>query len=492
VKKKIIFSFFFFFTMSPTPADSTTRHSKKKRKQKEKENVERKKVKVETTETEDYYKIHQIRVTGVNAETYHPYTRFEQAPFDTSLSDYFKDFQSPTPIQAACWPPLLDGRDVVGIAETGSGKTLAFALPGIMHLLERRQKEKKKKYQPWMLILTPTRELAIQIHETLNRPIIRSVCLYGGVAKEEQRKGLRKADIIVATPGRLQDLLDDGSCQLSQVSYVVLDEADRMLDIGFEVAVRKILSHCPKQRQTVMFSATWPTSVRQLADTFMDKDQVIRIAIGGRDDEHAHLTASQHIHQIVQVLSDDPREKDIQLQRLLSTYHKSRKNRILIFALYKKEAIRLEQQLLRKGWKVQAIHGDKNQQQRMNALNDFKSGACPLLVATDVAARGLDIPNVEYVINYTFPLTIEDYIHRIGRTGRAGHQGIAHTFFTSREKSLAGALQNVLRQSNQEIPEDLRKFGNTVKKKEHASYGAFYREIDPTVKATKIIFDDDD
>ncbi|RKP25219.1 P-loop containing nucleoside triphosphate hydrolase protein [Syncephalis pseudoplumigaleata] len=447
-------------------------------------------------EARAFYEKEEIVVTGNGIEKFKPYLRFEQANFPPELKVYYKDFKAPTPIQATCWPALLAGRDLVGIAETGSGKTMAFALPGLVYLRKQRHAGGSKKHVPRILVLAPTRELAMQTHEAFERggtDLVRSVCIYGGVPKHEQRRAVQRADVVVATPGRLQDLLDEGACDLSQVSFLVLDEADRMLDVGFEQAVRKILQHCrpTAQRQTLMFSATWPDAVRRLADEFMRGADdaaggVVRVAIGNTD-----LAASGNVTQIVQVLQDD-RDKEFELQRLLKDYHRSRTNRILIFALYKKEAMRIEQNLSRRGWKVQAIHGDKSQDQRTAALADFKAGTCPLLVATDVAARGLDIPNVEYVINYTFPLTIEDYVHRIGRTGRGGRKGIAHTLFTATEKHLAGALQNVLRQANQEIPEALRKFGGTVKKKEHSSYGAFFRDVDTSVKATKIVFEDSD
>ncbi|KAI8056232.1 P-loop containing nucleoside triphosphate hydrolase protein [Syncephalis plumigaleata] len=380
-------------------------------------------------EARAFYEKEEIVVTGNGIEEFKPYLRFEQANFPSEL-------------------------------KTGSGKTMAFALPSLVYLQKQHRtseannagqhssKKHKKQHgrnrSPRILVLAPTRELAMQTHEAYERggtDLVRSVCIYGGVPKYEQRKALTNADVVVATPGRLQDLLDE-------VSFLVLDEADRMLDVGFEQAVRRILQHCrpTNERQTLMFSATWPDAVRRLADEFMRGPSdaaggVVRVAIGNTD--------------LAAILNDD-RDKEFELQRLLKDYHRSRTNRILIFALYKKEAMRIEQNLARRGWAVQAIHGDKSQDQ-----------------------------------HYTFPLTIEDYVHRIGRTGRGGRKGIAHTLFTSTEKHLAGALQNVLRQANQEVPEALRKFGDTVKKKEHSSYGAFFRDVDTSVKATKIVFGDD-
>jgi ATP-dependent RNA helicase DBP3 len=313
---------------------------------------------------------------------------------------------------------------------------------------------------------------------------VKTVCIYGGVPKDAQKKAIRSGvDIIVATPGRLIDLIEEGACDISTVSYLVLDEADRMLDIGFEDAIRTIISKTRKDRQTLMFSATWPESVRKLANDFLSKP--VRVTIGSPD-----LSASHNITQIVEVL-DDPRQKERRLTELLGKYHKSRKNRVLVFVLYKKEATRIESYLQRQGYKVVAIHGDKNQQQRTQALSQFKDGSFPLMIATDVAARGLDIPDVEYVLNVTFPLTIEDYVHRIGRTGRGGKKGIAHTIFTLHDKSHSGELINVLKQANMPVPDDLLKFGGTVKKKEHSAYGAFYKDLGDAPKATKIVFGDD-
>jgi ATP-dependent RNA helicase DBP3 len=331
---------------------------------------------------------------------------------------------------------------------------LAFGLPATLIT-----SVSNKPSAPTVFIVAPTRELAIQIHDTCSQlsSNLMSVCLYGGVPKDSQRRLLKKkVHFCIGTPGRLIDLINEGALQLDEVKYLVLDEADRMLDQGFERDIRSILSQTPKERQTLMFSATWPEDVRKLASEFL-RDPVT-IQIGSRDE----FSSNQNVTQIVEVL-DDNRMKDGRLRDLLKDYHSSRKNRILIFALYKKEAIRLESIVARWGYKVVGIHGDKSQEGRMDALSKFKSGAFPLMIATDVAARGLDIPDVEYVINNTFPLTIEDYIHRIGRTGRAGKTGIAHTFFTSFDKTHSGGLINVLKSSNQNVPDDLMKFGTTGK-----------------------------
>ncbi|KAI8983189.1 P-loop containing nucleoside triphosphate hydrolase protein [Trametes punicea] len=433
-----------------------------------------------------------------------PILSFDQLDVPAELRAALDNFKEPTPIQACSWPPALEGRDVVGIAETGSGKTLAFGLPALARLLKTTPKESKKQNGTTVsvLVMAPTRELAIQTHETLEKlgaPFgIASVAVFGGVDKGPQIKTLKNANkngkttrIIVGTPGRILDLVNDGACDLSRVSYLVLDEADRMLDKGFENDIRAIIGHTMQgeDRQTLMFSATWPEAVRRLAATFQRNP--VRVTVGSDD-----LTANSRVEQAVEVF-DDPRSKDSRLLgHLRALLPKTRKGspssgpRILIFALYKKEATRVEGMLRSKGFSVVGLHGDMSQSARMDALQQFKTGAATLLVATDVAARGLDIPNVSAVINYTFPLTIEDYIHRIGRTGRGGKTGKSITFFTgeNHERALAGELARVLRESGFDA-EPLKIFPMTIKKKEHSAYGAFFRDDIPTPKGpTKITF----
>ncbi|XP_019152602.1 PREDICTED: DEAD-box ATP-dependent RNA helicase 5 [Ipomoea nil] len=414
--------------------------------------------------------------------------KFSDSGLPDKVLECCKDFEKPSPIQSHSWPFLLNGRDFIGIAATGSGKTLAFGIPAIMHVMSKRNG--KKPRNPLCLVLSPTRELAQQISDVLcdaGKPNgTQSVCVYGGTSKGPQISALKSGvDIVIGTPGRLKDLIEMGICQLKEVSFVVLDEADRMLDMGFEPEVRSILSQTCSVRQMVMFSATWPPPVHQLAQEFMDPNPV-KVVVGSED-----LAANHDVMQIVEVLED--RARDERLQNLLEKYHKSRRNRVLVFVLYKKEASRVENMLQRRGWKVVSISGDKAQNARTQALSLFKEGSCPLLIATDVAARGLDIPDVEVVINYSFPLTTEDYVHRIGRTGRAGKKGVAHTFFTKENKGLAGELVNVLKEAGQIVPADLLKFGTHVKKKESKLYGAHFREITPNAaKATKIKFDNSD
>ncbi|CAI5979216.1 unnamed protein product [Closterium sp. NIES-65] len=428
-----------------------------------------------------------------------PLTTFaEAAPqVPADLLSACASFASPSPIQRWAWPVLLRGRDLVAVAATGSGKTLAFGVPGLKHVLEVRKAggggkgKQRGSAHPSMLVVAPTRELAQQIAEVLEaagkRCGVGVVCVFGGASKGGQRAALAQSPgVVVATPGRLKDHMQDGTISLAAASFVVLDEADRMLDMGFEPDIRAILQATPADRQTAMLSATWPPEISKLASDFLRNP--VKVMVGRST---GGMSANDDVTQIVEVV--EPWQKNKLLVSLLEKYHKSRSNRVLVFVLYKVEAERIEALLASHGFKVSGIHGNKNQTLRTKAVNDFKSGAVPVLVATDVAARGLDIPNVEVVINCTFPLTTEDYVHRIGRTGRAGNKGIAHTLFTSEDKARAGELVNVLRQANQPVPEGLFKFDLSVKKKESKLYGAHFKDISQvTKKATKITFDSDD
>lgn len=427
---------------------------------------------------------------GVTDSKYKALDSFADSGLPAEVVDCCKNFTYPSPIQAHAWPFLLDGRDFIGIAATGSGKTLAFGVPALMHILGKDNKKKQRKAVPRCLVLSPTRELAQQISDVLRDAAspcgITSVCVYGGTSKGPQISALRAGvDIVIGTPGRLKDLIEMGICSLKDVSFVVLDEADRMLDMGFEPEVRAILSQTSSARQMVMFSATWPLAVHHLSQEFMDPKPV-KVVVGSED-----LAANHDVMQIIEVLDDWAR--DSRLIELLEKYHQSQRNRVLVFVLYKKEAARVENMLQQRGWKAVSVHGDKAQHDRTKSLSLFKEGKCPLMIATDVASRGLDIPDVEVVINYSFPLTTEDYVHRIGRTGRAGKKGVAHTFFTKDNKGLAGELVNVLREAGQIVPSALTKFGTHVKKKESKLYGSHFKEITADApKATKITFSNSD
>lgn len=364
---------------------------------------------VPQAEIDEFLTKNEIHITDPKTETItlRPVLEFHQLPATNLLEKKpspFAKYKTPTPIQSASWPFTLSGRDVIGVAETGSGKTMAFALPCVEAVSSLKHKYTKA------VVVSPTRELAMQTYEqmasvaALNK--MQCVCLYGGASKDDQRNLLwRGADIIVATPGRLKDFMSDGTVDLSHAAFVVLDEADRMLDKGFEEDIKQILGACPprEQRQTLMFTATWPQSVQSLASTFMVSPVKITIGSGGKETAGGavELQANSRISQRVEVL--EPRGKEFRLLQLLKEHQqgKQKNDRILVFCLYKKEATRIENFLSRKGIRVGGIHGDLRQEQRTRSLEAFKSGQTPVLVATDVAARGLDIPEVKLVINVT-------------------------------------------------------------------------------------------
>jgi len=440
---------------------------------------------------------------------YAPVTKFAQSGFDKSLLKCTEGFAAPTGIQSQCWPVLLLGRDAIAIAETGSGKTLGFMLPALVHILDAAPISTSKKggrggdvsnMGPIALVLAPTRELAMQSAEVAEKAAgnvgLNTCCIYGGVDRQAQRAALAKGvHCMVATPGRLLSLINDGEVSLKRVTFIVLDEADRMLDLGFEPDIRAIIGFCPdsQTRQTLMFSATWPESVKKLADSFILDP--IRITIGKdeKELENDTLAANKRIQQTVEVIDDFKR--DARLLQIMAEHTKGAKDhkKILVFVLYKKEVDKVERVLRSKGFNAVGMSSDKSQSDRIAAIEAFKSGKTKILVATDVAGRGLDINDIALVINYSFPLTIEDYVHRIGRTGRGGKSGEAYTFFTKNDKHLAGELNNVMREAGSTVPEELTKFGTHVKKKEHGMYGAFYKpqDADKPMKApTKMKFDD--
>jgi len=368
-------------------------------------------------------------------------------------------------------------------------------LPALMHLRTSvpaaAPGAKRAHSTPSVLVLAPTRELAMQtqavIDECRAHTACRSVCVYGGVDKGSQKASLRAGvDVVVATPGRLLAMINEQTIDVSKVTYFVLDEADRLLDMGFEPDVRAISAAIgPKEaRQTLLFSATWPESVQKLGSELI-RDDHVHIIIGrepamveGEDGKMMvqtdRLMANARITQTVEVI-DDFHAKKGRLRELLKKIANGSDVKIIVFVLYKKEVPEIEREIASQGYKVAGLSSDYSQDQRTNALASFKSGKVSILVATDVAARGLDIPNVEHVVNYTFPLVIEDYVHRIGRTGRAGKTGSAWTFFNGRDnKHLAGSLQHILREAGQQVPEELLKFGTAVKRKENV-YGGFSR-----------------
>lgn len=387
----------------------------------------------------------EITIQGMNVPK--PICRFEEGGLPDYLIDTIRrqNWTEPTAIQAQGLPIGLMGRDCVGIARTGSGKTVAFLLPALIHIMN--QPPLQRGDGPICLVLVPTRELAQQAAtwaETFGTPCnIRHCCVYGGAPKGPQLRDIeRGAEVVIATPGRLLDYLEARKVHLRRTTYLVLDEADRMLDMGFEPQIRKIVDQVRPDRQTLMYSATWPKDVQHLAEDFL-KDY-IQINIGSLT-----LHANHNIKQIVDVCQDY--EKEFKLQKLLEDMANEKENKTLIFVETKRKADDLTRRMKRDGWPVSCIHGDKSQQERDWVLKDFRNGRSAILVATDVAARGLDVDDVKYVINFDYPSSSEDYVHRIGRTARANKEGTAYTFFTTDNMKNAKDLLNVLEEANQEV-----------------------------------------
>ena len=365
-------------------------------------------------------------------------------------------YEKPSSIQSQAIPAIMSGRDVIGVAKTGSGKTIAFLLPMFRHIKDQRPLESLDG--PVGLILSPTRELATQIHKEckpfLKALNLRAVCAYGGAPIKDQIADLKRgAEIIVCTPGRMIDLLAANSgrvTNLRRVTYVVLDEADRMFDMGFEPQVMKILGNIRPDRQTVLFSATFPRQMESLARKTLSKP--VEIVVGGRS------VVAPEITQIVEVRPEE--KKFIRLLELLGNLYSEDKNeddRVLIFVDRQESADGLLHDLLRKGYPCMSIHGGKDQIDRDSAIDDFKAGITPILTATSVAARGLDVKQLKLVVNYDAPNHLEDYVHRAGRTGRAGNTGTAVTFITPDQERYSLDIAKALRQSGQEVSEELQK-----------------------------------
>ncbi|KAK6634149.1 putative ATP-dependent RNA helicase ddx17 [Polyplax serrata] len=395
-------------------------------------------------EVNQYRALMEITVSGKDVPN--PNQTFEESNFPANVMAVIKKqgFSKPTAIQAQGWPIALSGRDMVGIAQTGSGKTLAYALPATVHITHQRPLSKGEG--PIALVLAPTRELAQQIQSVakdFGTCSIRNTCIFGGAPKGSQARDLeRGVEIVIATPGRLIDFLDKGTTNLRRCTYLVLDEADRMLDMGFEPQIRKIIEQIRPDRQVLMWSATWPKEVQSLAEDFLH--DYIHINIGSLS-----LAANHNIRQHVEVMQDY--EKEGRLTSLLRDIGANRNNKILIFVETKKKVDDVVRLVKREGFPAICMHGDKSQQERDYVLNEFRTGKCAVLVATDVAARGLDVDDIKYVINFDYPNSSEDYVHRIGRTGRSTQMGTAFTFFTPQNARQAKGLVAVLEEASQPI-----------------------------------------
>jgi ATP-dependent RNA helicase RhlE len=338
-------------------------------------------------------------------------------------------YTEPTSIQIECIPPILQRQDVMGMAQTGTGKTAAFVLPILQRLMDGPRKCVRA------LIIAPTRELAEQIHEHVRllgrRTKLKSVTIYGGVDKHPQIRKLREgAEIIVACPGRLIDLMDQGEIDLSRLEVLVLDEADRMFDMGFLPDIKTIIKRLPSQRQTLLFSATMPDDIRKLAREVLHNPVTVQVG------DNVPISTVSHALYLV-----EPEHKTSLLMKILN---RTDTESVLVFTRTKDRATRLAKQMKKSGFFVASLQGDLPQNKRQAALNGFRNGTYRVLVATDIAARGIDVSRISHVINYDMPDTVDAYTHRIGRTGRAAKTGDAFTFVTLKERAFVWTIEKVL------------------------------------------------
>ncbi|WOK91812.1 hypothetical protein Cni_G00503 [Canna indica] len=420
----------------------------------------------------DAYEDIPVETSGENVPP--PVNTFAEIDLGDALNENIRrcKYVKPTPVQRHAIPISLAGRDLMACAQTGSGKTAAFCFPIISAIMRGppgpRQRGSRSAY-PLALILSPTRELSVQIHEEARKfsfqTGVRVVVAYGGAPINQQLRDLeRGVDILVATPGRLVDLLERARVSLQHIRYLALDEADRMLDMGFEPQIRRIVEQMDMppsgQRQTMLFSATFPKEIQRLASDFLYN--YVFLAVG-----RVGSSTDLIVQRVEFVLDSDKRSHLMDLihaQRDSGSHGKQALT--LVFVETKRGADSLENWLCMNGFPATTIHGDRTQQEREQALRSFKSGATPILVATDVAARGLDIPHVAHVINFDLPNDIDDYVHRIGRTGRAGKTGLATAFFNESNASLARPLSELMQEANQEVPQWLSRYAAAAR-----SYG---------------------
>lgn len=403
-----------------------------------------------------------IKVSGKNVPK--PVQKWSQCGLTRPILDTIDSlgYEKPTPIQMQALPVIMSGRDVIGVAKTGSGKTMAFLLPMLRHIKD--QDPVTGDDGPIALIMTPTRELCTQIYSDLQPFIkalkLRAVAAYGGNAIKDQIAELKRGtEIIVATPGRMIDLLAANSgrvTNLKRATFLVLDEADRMFDMGFEPQVMKIFNNVRPDRQTILFSATMPRIIDALTKKVL-RDPV-EITVGGRS------VVAPEITQIVEII--DENKKFVRLLELLGELYADDEDvRALIFVERQEKTDDLLRELLRRGYGCMSIHGGKDQEDRNSTISDFKKGVCPILIATSVAARGLDVKQLKLVVNYDVPSHLEDYVHRAGRTGRAGQTGTAVTFITEEQENCAPGICKALEQSGQPIPERLNEMRKSWKEK---------------------------
>jgi ATP-dependent RNA helicase RhlE len=370
--------------------------------------------------------------------------RFEELEISVPILRALKEeqYEIPTPIQAEAIPHILERKDVMGSAQTGTGKTAAFAIP-ILQLLEQDRKSKKSARRIKALVITPTRELAIQIGESFStygrHTAIKNTVIFGGVNQNQQTATLKKGvDVLVATPGRLLDLMDQGFISLKDIEYFVLDEADRMLDMGFIHDIRKIIARLPEKRQSLFFSATMPKNIVELSRQILHKP--VKVAV-------SPVSSAAETVQHYLYYTNKSSKKNL----LLHILKDQDLDQVLLFSRTKHGADRIARNLKKKGIQTAAIHGDKSQNQRQKSLNQFKEGNVRVLVATDIAARGIDIDSLKYVINYDLPNVAETYVHRIGRSGRAGEEGTAISLCEPEENAYLKDIEKLIDQKIEKV-----------------------------------------
>ncbi|CAG2166638.1 unnamed protein product [Oppiella nova] len=361
------------------------------------------------------------------------------------------DLRTPTPIQSQSLPIIFSGRDLVAIANSGSGKTLCFVLPALMRTLSAGL-----DHWPKCLVLTPTRELTHQVERVVKQfRFVRSVCLYGGVSYEVQEMLLKRANphIVIATPARMHSILEKGIAKLEFIDFIAVDEADLMLQMGMGSHFNDIMTALPQKRQTLMLSATWPPEVQHLADRFLKN--YIHVSVS-KTRSLESLTLNKNIQQLVKVCKES--EKDEKLMEYMNEFIPTISGflKTIIFVRHKRTADRLVRVLKRDSFPARALHSDKEQNERDFVIREFRKGSIPILVATEVASRGLDFKDVRLVLNYDFPSKMEDYIHRIGRTGRHKDKGTALTLFTAKNICHKESLIQLLTESGQQIDQNLR------------------------------------
>ena len=376
--------------------------------------------------------------------------RFDTLPLDPKLIRAVTDagYLTMTPIQAKAIPVVLAGRDVMGAAQTGTGKTAAFSLPLLQRMLKHETASVSPARHPVRaLVLAPTRELADQVANNVKQyskfTQLRATVVFGGIDMKPQTEELRRGvEVLIATPGRLLDHIEAKNCVLNQVEYVVLDEADRMLDIGFLPDLQRILSYLPKERQTLLFSATFSPEIKRLAESYLQDPVLVEVA-------RPNATASTVEQRFYSVATDDKRRAVLKLLKDRSI------SQALVFVNSKLGCARLARSFERDGLRTNALHGDKSQDERLKALAAFKAGEVDVLVATDVAARGLDIVDLPAVFNFDVPFNAEDYVHRIGRTGRAGQSGLAMTLVSRDDTRLVSDIEKLIKKKIELEPIEL-------------------------------------